>query len=134
MDLRLLILKGTSHSGGGDSFSPSEPLLNSCIKPLLRNFANGDANGRPSSNFPPGTKKKKKAKSIHSYHRFLRASESILLKPYVTHTSLFLWRSCFGDVGGSRADDGFGECLALLIFQWSDIGKFQRTRTDKNEG
>lgn len=51
--LQLVALSGMSHSGGGDSFSPSDPLLKSCIKPLL--LYRGD--GRPSSSFPPGTEK-----------------------------------------------------------------------------
>lgn len=54
-------------------------------------------------------------------------TKDTLSNPEVTLTSLFLWRSWFGDILGSCVNDGFGECLALFVFQWSDIGEFQRT-------
>lgn len=123
-DLRLLTLSGTSHSGGGDSFSPSEPLLKSCMKPL--NLASGD--GRPSSSFPPGTEKERVCCLLPSGFDRKLVTKDALSNPEVTLTSLFLWRSWFGDILGSRVNDGFGECLALFVFQWSDIGEFQRTK------
>lgn len=53
VDLRMLFLEsGTSHSGGANSFSPSELLLwpSSGTEPLGNSLANRE--GRPSSSFP----------------------------------------------------------------------------------
>lgn len=55
-------------------------------------------------------------------------TKNTLSNPEITLTSRFLWRSWFGGILGSCINDGFGECLALFVFQWSDIGEFQGTK------
>lgn len=123
VNLRTLFFeRGTSHSGGANSFSPSELLLWPASGTELLDNSLANREGRPSSSFPST------AKTNMSQTYPVKSSWQHLSRMKLT--SLFLQRFGLWDVG-ERVESFGCEALALFVLQWCYIWQLQRTEDNR---
>lgn len=119
---RLFLEIGTSHSGGANSFSPSEPLLwpSSGTELLDNSFTKRE--GRASSSFPSTVRSNMSDTKSGAEAK----SRLVFLGSFPTLTSLFLHGSRLWDVG-ERVESFGSKAFALFVFQGGNIWELQGT-------
>lgn len=116
---------GTSHSGGANSFSPSEPLLWPSSGTELLDNSLTKSEGRESSSFPSTVRS-----NMSEAHLAPGQRAQMVFWSLRTLTSLFLHGSRLWDVG-ERVESFGCKALALFVFQGGNIGQLQGTEINK---
>lgn len=117
---------GTSHSGGANSFSPSEPLLWPSSGTELLDNSLTKSEGRESSSFPSTVRSDMSEAQLAPGPR----AQTVFLASPLTLTSLFLHGSRLWDVG--EGVERFGrKALALFVFQGGNVRQLQRAESNK---
>lgn len=123
---RPFLESGTSHSGGANSFSPSEPLLWPSSGTELLDNSLTKSEGRESSSFPSPVGDQTCQRPV-----WRRGEEpEWRLGGCGTLTSLFLHGPRLWDAG-ERVESFGCKALTLFVFQGGNIGQLQGTEGNK---